>query len=122
MYVYEFTFCSQMANTHRAAKRRHNLAPGVSPGTHVVLRSSPIGAKDSVTVSRLPRSVSKHEKIPRLTPGGEAGPPPGAPARRPMSFSDPAPWGQKIPSLCRPSGPLLPSTKSPRADARGYLL
>ena len=42
----------------------HNLAPGVSPGTRVPLRSSPIGAKDSVTVSRLRRSASKHEKTP----------------------------------------------------------
>src|SRR3989304_8448485 len=40
-----------MENTHRAAKRRHKIAPGVSPGPHVVLRSSPIEAKDSVTVS-----------------------------------------------------------------------
>src|SRR3990170_4436417 len=60
----EFTFSSQMANPHKAAKRRHNLAPGVGPGTHVVLRSSPIGAKDSVPVSRLRRFVSKHEKTP----------------------------------------------------------
>src|SRR3990170_1274211 len=58
-----------MANTHRAAKRRPNLAPGVSPGTRAALRSSPIGAKDSVTVSRLRRSVSKHEKNPGSRPG-----------------------------------------------------
>src|SRR3990172_5564159 len=39
-----------------------------------------------------------------------------------MLFSDPAPSGRKIPSLCRASGALFPSTKRPRADARGYLL
>ena len=39
-----------------------------------------------------------------------------------MSFSDPAPSGRNIPLLYRASGALFPSTKRPRADARGYLL
>src|SRR3972149_297721 len=82
-----------MANTHRAAKRRHKLAPGirnarpgkgvcvfaakrrhkvapgVSPGTHVVLRSSPIGAKDSVACIAPPALCFQARKDPGLTRG-----------------------------------------------------
>src|SRR3972149_8635556 len=39
-----------------------------------------------------------------------------------MSFSDPAPAVRKIPFLDRAAGAFFPSTKSPRADARAYLL
>src|SRR3990172_2425343 len=100
-------------------------APGVSPGTRVVLRSSPIGAKDSVTVSPLPPLSFHHRKSPGrtlqcgviATPGGGGGQPGG-----PVSLSDPAPSGRKIPLLYRASGALLPSTKRHRAEARAYVL
>src|SRR3972149_5260673 len=58
-----------MGNTHRAAKRRHNIAPGVSPGTNVALRSSPIGAKDSVTCIAPLALCFQARKDPGLTPG-----------------------------------------------------